>query len=151
MNWAACTGTVMYYGRQIVTDIFERYLQHLANTRLQHLERIRTFTNRRLARSSKLSSGQKEAFSSSLAYLDFAELEASAVLSFADGLSSVSKSKTIRTSVSLTAMISCTPYLHTSLYCRTLMDPSHTALPPFATLSVCGHSCLYLSLRCHHM
>lgn len=63
------------------------YLQHLASTRLQHLERIRMFTTRAFRRFSKPSSKTSAAFSRSFSFLDFAVLEASAIQSFADGLS----------------------------------------------------------------
>lgn len=63
------------------------YLQHLASTRLHHLERIRGFTARRLTRSSKLSRLHRDAFSRSIAYIEFAQLEASAIQSFAESLS----------------------------------------------------------------
>ena len=68
----------------------DRYLQHLASTRLQHLERIRMFTTRAFRRFSKPSSKTSAAFSRSFSFLDFAVLEASAIQSFADGLSCVS-------------------------------------------------------------
>lgn len=68
----------------------DRYLQHLASTRLQHLERIRMFTTRAFGRISKQTSKNSAAFSRSLSLLNFAGLEASAIQSFADGLSCVS-------------------------------------------------------------
>ena len=67
-----------------------RYLQHLASTRLQHLERIRTFSLHRLKRISKPTLQQKTSFRRSFSFLDFAMLEASATQSFAEGLSCVS-------------------------------------------------------------
>ena len=66
-----------------------RYLQYLISTRIQHLERIRTFTTRRLTRISESTLDEKAAFRRSFSFLDFAILEASATLSFADGLSCV--------------------------------------------------------------
>lgn len=63
------------------------YLQHLASTRIQHLERIRTFTLHRLKGIAKLTTTEKAAFSRSFSFLEFAMLEASATQSFADGLS----------------------------------------------------------------
>lgn len=67
-----------------------RYLQHLANTRLQHLERIRLFTARAFGRISKPSPKQTLSFDRSFSFLDLAMLEASAIQTFADGLSCVS-------------------------------------------------------------
>ena len=67
-----------------------RYLQHLASTRLQHLERIRTFSMHRLKRIGKPTLQQKTSFRRSFSFLDFAMLEASATQSFAEGLSCVS-------------------------------------------------------------
>ena len=66
-----------------------RYLNHLAQTRLQHLERIRTFTTRRFYRLTNPTSEIKAAFKRSLSFLDFAMLEASATQSFADALACV--------------------------------------------------------------
>ena len=67
-----------------------RYLQLLAHTRLQHLQRIRGFTVRRQKRLSNPDEHQKEAFSRSFSFLNFAMLEASAIHSFSQALSSVS-------------------------------------------------------------
>ena len=67
-----------------------RYLQHLASTRLQHLERIRTFSTHRLKRIAKPTLKQKTSFRRSFSFLDYATLEASATQSFAEGLSCVS-------------------------------------------------------------
>ena len=69
---------------------FHRYLQHLASTRLQHLERIRTFSTHRLKRIAKPTLKQKTSFRRSFSFLDFATLEASATQSFAEGLFCVS-------------------------------------------------------------
>ena len=66
-----------------------RYLQYLISTRIQHLERIRTFTTRRLTRIPESTLEEKAAFRRSFSFLDSAILEASATLSFADGLSCV--------------------------------------------------------------
>jgi hypothetical protein len=63
------------------------YLQHLASIRIQHLERIRTFSIRRIKRVSKPTFEEKTAHSRSISFLEFAMLEASATQSFADGLS----------------------------------------------------------------
>lgn len=70
--------------------ILYRYLHHLASTRLQHIERIRTFSTHRLKRIAKPSLKQKTSFRRSFSFLDFATLEASAIQSFAEGLSCVS-------------------------------------------------------------
>ena len=67
-----------------------RYLQHLASTRLHHIERIRTFSMHRLKRIAKPTLKQKASFRRSFSFLDFAALEASATQSFAEGLSCVS-------------------------------------------------------------
>lgn len=66
------------------------YLQHLANNRLQHIERIRNFSTHRLKRIAKPTLKQKTLFRRSFSFLDFATLEASATQSFAKGLSCVS-------------------------------------------------------------
>lgn len=63
------------------------YLQHLASTRLQHIERIRTFSAHRLKRIANPTLKQKTSFRRSFSFLDFATLEASATQSFAEGLS----------------------------------------------------------------
>lgn len=63
------------------------YLQHLASTRLQHIERIRTFSMHRLKCIAKPTLEQKSSFRRSFSFLDFAKLEASATQSFAEGLS----------------------------------------------------------------
>ena len=70
--------------------VVHRYLQHLASTRLQHIERIRTFSAHRLKRIAKPTLKQKTSFRRSFSFLDFATLEASATQSFAEGLSCVS-------------------------------------------------------------
>lgn len=70
--------------------VIHRYLQHLASTRLQHIERIRTFSTHRLKRIAKPTLKQKTSFRRSFSFLDFAALEASATQSFAEGLSCVS-------------------------------------------------------------
>ncbi|KAI9880490.1 MAG: hypothetical protein M1830_002842 [Pleopsidium flavum] len=62
------------------------YLQHLTQTRLRHIERIRGFTTRRLTHLSKPTAQQKDSFSKSLSFLNFSMLEASSTQSFADGL-----------------------------------------------------------------
>lgn len=62
----------------------------MASTRIQHLERIRTFITRSLKCISIPTTDQMTAFRRSIAFLDFATLEASATQSFADGLSCVS-------------------------------------------------------------
>ena len=67
-----------------------RYLQYLANIRLQHLQRIRTFTIRRVNLVEEPTSEQTAAFTQSLSFLSFSMLEASATQSFADSLSCVS-------------------------------------------------------------
>ncbi|KAI9836202.1 MAG: hypothetical protein M1819_001539 [Sarea resinae] len=63
------------------------YLQHLIQTRVHHLSRIRGFTTRRLARLSKPTRAQKDAFASSLSFINVSMLEASATQGFADALS----------------------------------------------------------------
>ncbi|KAK4691464.1 N-alpha-acetyltransferase 35, NatC auxiliary subunit, partial [Lecanoromycetidae sp. Uapishka_2] len=68
------------------------YLQHLASTRIQHLERIRTFTLRRIKQIAEPSVKEKTAFRRSISFLEFAMLEASATQSFADGLSYIGES-----------------------------------------------------------
>lgn len=63
------------------------YLQHVTSTRIQHLERIRSFAIRRIKYIAKSTIEEKTAYSRSLSFLDFAVLEASATQAFADGLS----------------------------------------------------------------
>ncbi|MCJ1415382.1 hypothetical protein MMC32_001714 [Xylographa parallela] len=63
------------------------YLQYLANFRLQHLQRIRTFTLRRVNLIEQPTPEQTAAFSQSLSFLNFSMLETSATQSFADALS----------------------------------------------------------------
>ncbi|KAL6720174.1 N-alpha-acetyltransferase, non-catalitic subunit [Lecanora helva] len=63
------------------------YLQHVASTQVQHLERIRTFVTQSLKNISRPKASQVTAFRRSISFLDFATLEASAIQSFADGLS----------------------------------------------------------------
>ena len=64
------------------TDKGHRYLQLLAHTRLLHLKRIRGFTVRRQQQLDNPNDEQKEAFSRSFSFLNFAMLEASATHSF---------------------------------------------------------------------
>lgn len=68
-----------------------RYLQHIASTRIQHLERIRTFVARRLPKAKLIlkDKGKREVFNNCFTWIDFAMLQASATQSFADGLSCV--------------------------------------------------------------
>ena len=65
------------------------YLQHLVQTRIQHLERIRTFTMHRLSYISTPTEKETAAFCRSISFLDFAMLQAYATQSFANGLSSL--------------------------------------------------------------
>ena len=60
------------------------------STRIQHLERIRTFVTRSLARITNATTKQRTSIRRSLEFLDFAMLEASASQALADGLSCVS-------------------------------------------------------------
>lgn len=79
-----------FSGVELDSDIREhRYLNHIAQTRLQHLQRIRTFTTRRFSRLTNPTSETKAAFKRSLSFLDFAMLETSATQSFADALACV--------------------------------------------------------------
>ena len=70
--------------------LLHRYLQYLANTRLQHLQRIQTFTSIRHARIESPTSDQTAAFQKSFAFLEFSMKEASATQSLSDALSCVS-------------------------------------------------------------
>jgi len=119
-----------------------RYLQHLASTRFQHLERIRTFTNRRLAQMSKLSQDQKESFSRSFDYISFAAKEASAIQSFADGLSCVRRSLAIQklTDYDIALLITRTS-LNTakSIWTFSLQLRSASLCPPYATFHAPVH------------
>ena len=65
------------------------YLQHLAEIRIQHIERNRTFTTRRLSNISTPTARQKAALRRSISFLDFAMLQAYAMQSLANGLSSL--------------------------------------------------------------
>ena len=91
MSLLACIGKKNTHSVILVqTDTLEyRYLQYLANTQLTHLQRIRTFTTRRLAYTNNPTPKQQSAFSRSFSFLNYAMLEASATQSFADGLFSV--------------------------------------------------------------
>lgn len=90
MSLLACTGRHTHSAIPIQTDTIEhRYLQYLTNTRLTHLQRIRTFTTRRLAYINNPTPKQQSAFSRSFSFFNYAMLEASATQSFADGLFSV--------------------------------------------------------------
>lgn len=71
--------------------LIHRYLQYLASTRLQHLERIQKFTAHAHSQISKPTAQESAAFSRSYSFLEFAMLEAAAVQSFADGLSQVGR------------------------------------------------------------
>lgn len=94
-SWRACIGNLPFlahFGNKPATFLLvPRYLQYLANTRLQHLERIQMFTAHAYSRISKPTIKESAAFSRSYSFLGFAMLEASAVQSFADGLSQVRK------------------------------------------------------------
>lgn len=82
----------MDFGSKLATFLLvPRYLQYLASTRLQHLERIQMFTAHAYSRISKPTIKESAAFSRSYSFLEFAMLEASAVQSFADGLSQVGR------------------------------------------------------------
>ncbi|MCJ1249982.1 hypothetical protein MMC30_007208 [Trapelia coarctata] len=63
------------------------YLNDLSSTRLLHLQRIYTFTSRRVNETQRPSFQQTAAFNLSLSFLEFAMLEASATKSLADALS----------------------------------------------------------------
>ncbi|KAI9787352.1 MAG: hypothetical protein M1816_007638 [Peltula sp. TS41687] len=64
------------------------HLQYLAQTRISHLERIRGFVTRKLKSIPEtLTPEMKEAFTTSLSFLNFSLLEASACYYFAHGLS----------------------------------------------------------------
>lgn len=65
------------------------YLQHLVQTRIQHLERIRTFTNARISHIPVPTDKELAALRRSVTFLDFAMLQAYATQSFANGLSSL--------------------------------------------------------------
>lgn len=65
------------------------YLHHLVQIRAQHLERIRTFTTRRLSHIAHPTERESLSFRRSLSLLDFATLQAYATQSFANGLSSL--------------------------------------------------------------
>ena len=66
-----------------------RYLTHLIQTRLLHLQRIRTFTTYRFSLLQHPTLTQRTSFTRSFSFLDFANLEASATVSFAYGLQCV--------------------------------------------------------------
>lgn len=68
-----------------------RFLQHLASTRIQHLERIRTFVTRGMPSPMSIlrHKGKREAIKNCFSWIDFAMLHASATQSLADGLSCV--------------------------------------------------------------
>lgn len=83
----------LYHSWSRLSSLMARYLQHLASTRLQHLERIRMFTTRSLERLPTIPTPEQSAiFRRSFSFLKFAILEASAIQSFADGLCCVSPS-----------------------------------------------------------
>lgn len=66
------------------------YLQHLTQTRIRHVERIRGFTMRRFAASGQersLPSQKDLSFGRSLSYINYTMLEATATHGFADALS----------------------------------------------------------------
>lgn len=97
MNWQACIGmpihsTCLCFSRLAdwVSFLGLRYLQHLAHTRFQHVERIRLFTLRAFERISKPSAEESSSFERSFSFLDLALVEASAIQTFAEGLSYVS-------------------------------------------------------------
>lgn len=94
-SWRACIGNLsflVHFGYKPATFlIIPRYLQYLASTRLQHLERIQMFTAHAYSRIPKPTIKESAAFSRSYSFLGFAMLEASAVQSFADGLSQVGR------------------------------------------------------------
>ncbi|MCJ1399551.1 hypothetical protein MMC11_002753 [Xylographa trunciseda] len=91
------------------------YLQYLANFRLQHLQRIRTFTIRRVNLVERPTPEQTAAFTQSLSFLSFSMLEASATQSFADALSCVSQIHQQRPESSITRWALLT-YMNEKLY-----------------------------------
>ncbi|MCJ1285332.1 hypothetical protein MMC26_004672 [Xylographa opegraphella] len=91
MEWIVQLGFELHIYRTNELAGMYWYLQYLANFRLQHLERIRTFTLRRVNLVDRPTPEQTTAFSQSLSFLSFSMLEASATQSFADALSCVSQ------------------------------------------------------------
>lgn len=111
-----------------------RYLQYLASTRLQHLERVRTFSSRRLNLSTKLSQDEKEIFSRSLSYIDQAELEATAIQSFADGLSCVSLCPAFRNAITGISLMSVKQLY--ALLAHASILPDHYSTFPYSSASL---------------
>ncbi len=125
------------------TDLIEflglRYLQHLASTRLQHLDRIRVFTNRASALILKPSPKQSSSFARSFSFLDLAMLEASAIQNLADGLACVGNLQIV---VVFSGLHIVESGLLTSIYqlfsCLAHLDliPSPTQSYPYGTPSL---------------
>ncbi|MCJ1385491.1 N-alpha-acetyltransferase 35 NatC auxiliary subunit [Xylographa soralifera] len=90
MEWVVQLGFELHIYRTDELAGMYWYLQYLANFRLQHLQRIRTFTLRRKDLVERPTPEQTAAFSQSLSFLSFSMLEASATQSFADALSCTS-------------------------------------------------------------
>ncbi|KAA6410043.1 MAG: amino-acid N-acetyltransferase subunit Mak10 [Lasallia pustulata] len=112
------------------------YLNHIAQTRLQHLQRIRTFTTRRFSRLTNPTSETKAAFKRSLSFLDFAMLETSATQSFADALACLFAALPPLSLLPPTpAYPYSTPSLRYSLRMRPFLPISLPALPTFAEYS----------------
>jgi len=87
MEWVVQLGFELHIYQMDELGGMYWYLQYLANFRLQHLQRIRIFTNRRVNLLERPSPEQTAAFNQSLSFLSFSMLEASATQSFADALS----------------------------------------------------------------
>lgn len=135
--------------------VVHRYLQHLASTRLQHIERIRTFSMHRFKRIAKPTPKQKTSFRRSFSFLDFATLEASATQSFAEGLFCVSTTpcqffSTYRQRAHYVGISSSRSWPTSGLFLRHITR-YRTAPLRFAILSECDLFCLCLSLRCRRI
>ncbi|KAL9106515.1 MAG: hypothetical protein Q9187_008551, partial [Circinaria calcarea] len=121
-----------------VNELAGMYLQHLANTRLHHLQRIRGFTVRRQKSIPKPNPQQTAAFARSFSFLSFVMLETSGIQSFADALSC------LYTSLSYLSLLPAyphppysTPSLRHSLRMRPFLPislPTVPTYPEFASL-----------------
>ncbi|MCJ1477340.1 hypothetical protein MMC13_006011 [Lambiella insularis] len=108
------------------------YLQYLANIRLQHLQRIRTFTKRRASLIETPTREQTDALSRSFSFLTFSMIEASATQSFADALSCLYISLAHLSLVpSKPSPPYSTPQLRYSLRMRPFLPVSIPAVPSY--------------------
>ncbi|MCJ1390800.1 hypothetical protein MMC18_003661 [Xylographa bjoerkii] len=150
MEWIVQLGFELHIYRTDELGGMYWYLQYLANTRLQHLQRIRTFTVRRVNLVERPTPEQTAAFTQSLSFLSFSMLEASATQSFADalfcGLADISMNDKLYISLVHLSLLQTdfdppysTPAFRYSLRMRPFLPISVPAVPSYNEFSSLVH------------